>query len=150
MNRSYFDYGDSVVVSNEEGEMTKRDNHENIEEELQLENYFEYCDTYTSKLQKNIVNLQGERASKLKFIKIPIISVLASFVIIPLLFASAGFSSLLPVGFGTASVVAILVGGGLILSLLFDVPFHKKIASLERQLKFSQNLVSELGNVAKK
>lgn len=61
MNHSYYDDGDFIVVTNEKGEMTKRANHENITEELQLENFSEYCDKYTSKLQKKIVNLEEER-----------------------------------------------------------------------------------------
>ncbi len=149
MNQSYFDNGDSVIVADEKGKMTVRDNHENITEELQLENFSEYCDKYTSKLQKKIVNLEEERESKLKLIKAPIISGLASFAVLPILFASVGLSSLLPVAFGTGSIVAILVGGGMTLSLLSAVPSKKKIAFLERKLKFSQDMFLELEKEAK-
>lgn len=152
MNQSYYIDGDSVIVANEKGEMTRRDNHENIVEELQLENYLEECKKYNDELQKKINDLKKDRKNKLKNMKCSfIISGALCFTVLPLLsFFVTGMTNLIPVSLGISALTFAYVGPGFHGVLLTSVPSRKKISSLERKLKFSQDMVSELGDEAKK
>ena len=69
MNQSYFDNGDSVIVADEKGKMTVRDNHENITEELQLENFLEYCNHYITELRLKSDDLHHRRVQSKKLTK---------------------------------------------------------------------------------
>lgn len=151
MNHSYYDDGDSIIVTNEKGEMIIRDNHENIVEELQLENYLENCNKYNNELQKKINDLKEERKDKLKKISgCLIIGGASCFIFPPLFFLVNGIGNFINASFGISAISFAWLGIGLSCSLLTSVPSRKKISSLEKKLKFSQDMFSELENEAKK
>lgn len=151
MNQSYYIDGDSVIVTNEKGEMTKRDNHENIAEALQLENYFEECKEYNDELQEKINDLKEDRRDKLKkVVGTLLIGGAISFITPPAFFIAIGATNFISISLGISFISFAWTGLGLSCCLLTSVPSRKNISSLERKLKFSQDMVSELGDEAKK
>lgn len=148
MNQSYFDNGDSVIVADEKGKMTVRDNHENITEELQLENFSEYCDHYITELRLKSDDLHHRRVQSKKLTKW-ILGVGAFFASVSsicgvLLSGSFAFSS-----FVCASSVCVFYSG----LFLFNwkvTPRKKEIVAVDKKIEFFSNMSKEFENEAKK
>lgn len=105
MNQSYYIDGDSVIVANEKGEMTKRDNHENIVEELQLENYLEECKEYNDELQEKINDLKEDRKDKLKkVVGTLLIGGAISFITPPAFFIAIGATNFISISLGISFI----------------------------------------------
>ena len=146
MNQSYFDNGDSIVVTDEKGKMTVRDNHDNVMKELQLENFSEYCDHYITELNLKSEDLRNRREKAKVMTKwtlgVALVSVPVCFLCSVLLSSSFAFSSFI--------VAAGIFYGGFI---LFDwklAPKKKEIESIDKKIEFFSKMSKELEEEAKK